>query len=266
VLSIILFLVVIIYASVRIGTASRTKALIVTTGAREDASIVLPAITICPIVAGVTISTIECVLEVLQVDVADCSTSTHTDSFAFEGVSRPCITFNDPQATGAAVLSQNSPTDELEIQILINSSQVPLGSSLGVVGVLHPQNSVPEFDEQSVFFASAGQNNEVELQHTEETFANNKTVENIFTAHVTSVLTQTNNSGAIPSVVTMDFFYLELETVLIRELPSYSFDAWIGEIGGFSFLMFCLQRVLLFLVVFSASIMCKEEKALPLAS
>jgi len=266
ILSIILFIVVIIYAGVRIGTASRGKALIQTTGAREDASIAFPAITICPIVAGVAITAIECELEVSQVTVADCLGTTHTNSFAFEGIPRPCITFNDPQSGGAPILAQTSTSDEMEIQVLVNTSQVPQNSSIGVVGVLHPQNTSPVFDEQSVFFGSAGMSTEIEVQHIEETFANNKTHEDLYLSHVNSVITQAANFSAVPTLVIMDFFYLEMETVLIREFPSYSYDAWIGEIGGFSFLMFCLQRVLLFIVVFSASMMCKEEKAQPLPS
>jgi len=265
VLSILLIITVIIYAAVRIGVAANNKSLTVSISSRDDNSLVYPAITICPINAGVSITAIECELEVLQVTVADCLSTTHGNVFPFEGIPRACVTFNDPQS-GANLISQTSLTDELEIQFIINASQVPVNSSIGVVGAVHPQNTPPVFDEQAVFFASAGMNTEVELQHIEEHFLHNTTKEDLYTAHVNSVITATATPGAVPTLVIMDFFFLEMVTVINTEFPPYSYDSWIGEIGGFSFLMFCLHHALLFIVVFAASMVCKEAKALPLAS
>jgi len=237
ILGVLLFIVVIIYAGIR-GTLAYNHQPALLVNFQQRASVNFPAVTICPM-EPTTLSLVECVKETGSNDVADCSSTQYFRMFSLEGMQYGCLTFNDPQ-DGSKPLASNSYADELEIQVRVNISLVPVGEGSGVLVILHDQMTEPELEEESSFIANVGEMTETFLRLDEIHYING-TVENDFKSFPSGSELREDIQGSLNNLAAVALYYTQQGAFVNQEYYVYTPDNWIGEVGGLTCLLWFLH-------------------------
>jgi len=248
-IGLILFLSVVIFAGFR-GVIAYNNQSVTLIQFEQRSSVNFPAVTICPMEPS-NLSLVECVKETGSNDVVDCSSSKYSRIFPLEGSFFQCLTFNDPQDGSQPIFSE-SLADEFEIQIMINSSQVPIGEAIGVLVMLHDQGSEPLLEEESSFVSTIGELTEVWISLNNIHYINGST-ENDFKASTSAADLREDTPGSFQNLIAVAMSFTQQGVFINQEYYVYTPNNWIGEIGGFVcllwFLHWVVTNILLFIIL-----------------
>jgi len=244
---IILFIVVVVYAGVRGNQAYNHDPVVVTTFATRS-SILFPAVTVCPVVpAGLT--AIECAKEVTIQVTDNCLSMVYSRDFTIEGQTHVCLTFNDPQ-NNSLPFSSESVDDELAIQVLVNSTNVPNGEPIGVLVMVHSQGVDPIIEDDSSFIANVGEVTESWLRYEENILINGQQGDKDYLTTVSAANKKGDASHVYVNIADVDFSFTLQGAFINTQYYAYTPDNWLGEVGGLACLLWFLHWAFCGIIVF----------------
>jgi len=244
-IGVLLFIVVIIYAGVRGGLAYKNEYGIFIRFDVEQ--VAFPAVTICPLVPT-HLKALLCVKETALVAEADCLSTVYEKQFVIEGLTHNCLTFNDPQ-DGSKPLMSDTTNDELAVRVFINSSDVTPDEAIGALCLLHVQGRDPVLSQEGSFVSDIGKLTEVwlRLDVLEDQAGNH--LDSWYTASHSAVTYKEVNPGDSLSVMDIDFQFAKQGAYDNIQFTVYTPDNWIGEVGGFTCLLWFLHWAVVNIIV-----------------
>jgi len=253
-IGLILFITVVAYAGVRGQNAyNQSPSLEIVT--QQRTAINFPAVTACPIVPARLVQ-MECIKEMGTTMVADCSSTVYQRPFQIEGAIHQCLTFNDPQ-DGTPVFTSSSSADEFAIKIAINVSDIPQGEPIGVLIIVHEQQTAPILEEEASFLANVGEITQGWLQLS-EFHRINGLQELDFKVVASAANAKEIVVGENANIVDIDFVFPRQEVIVNTEYYNYIPDNWIGEVGGLAFLLWFLHWSVTAIILFVISRIRKQ--------
>jgi len=245
VIGVLLFIVVIIYAGVRghLAYGGTTAISIVF----EPEPVAFPAITVCPLVPTL-LQALVCVKETSLVVDSDCISTVYQKQFTIEGLTHNCLTFNDPKDPTQILISTTT-KDELAIRVYINASDVPADEAIGALVLLHVQGIDPTLSLESSFVSDVGKLTEVWLRLDILEDEQRNHLSSWYTASHSAVSYKEVKPGDALSVMDIDLQFAQQGAYDNIQYYVYTPDNWIGEVGGFTCLMWFLHWAVLNIIV-----------------
>jgi len=198
----------------------------------EKETVNYPAATVCPLGGDTTVQPEVCLLEFQEQPFTNCMFAVKETTVYYDGINRSCHMFNYDGS-----LVSKTPDDEFIVSLSVSSTNSSNQTALGALVFVHAFFQQPTLNTVGSFIADVSKFTNVWLKINRYQYVNG-THTTVYSANKVSSATM-----AIPQPNTVNINFVFPDSGVYEQIEYYPYTIydWMGEVGGFAFLMTCLH-------------------------